>query len=369
MNELVDIIRSGKDTAIINELITRHLGDREHELLPEGVSERVFAKLHFEQTPAPKSSRLRRMPPLLKIAVAAAVIIALTVGVYYIKPASAPHFALEEKDVPPGGNRATLVLADGRELVLTDLQVGDVADEDGIVIKKTADGMLEYQSGVSGGNGMNVIKTPKGGQYCVVLPDGSKVWLNAASTITYAASFGKRERTVKLSGEAYFEVLPQKHNGKSVPFFVETAGQKIEVLGTRFNVNAYDDGNGIKTTLLEGKVKVMTGEDAVILKPSQEFSLRSDGASTQQVDVDVAIDWKNGDFIFAEEDIRSVMRKVARWYDVEVIYEDEAGAPREHISGQISRNRNLSEVLRMLELSGNMRFRIQNSGIHVYSNQ
>ena len=135
------------------------------------------------------------------------------------------------------------------------------------------------------------------------------------------------------------------------------------MLGTKFNVNAYDDETGIKTTLIEGKVKVTTENETVILKPNQEFDLGAEGISTKKVDVEPAIDWKNGDFIFADENIQSIMRKLARWYNVKVVYDSEV--PEESLSGQISRNRNLSEVLRMLELSGDTKFRIENDSVHI----
>ncbi len=337
--------------------------------LSEEVSRRIFNKLRLEQKPVLQSGSKRVMQVWTKMIAAAVIVAVLSAVFYYIQLPAVDSPVVQEADIPPGGNRATLVLADGKELALGELRIGDVADQGGVSVKKTADGMLEYLPGKSPSSGVNVIRTPKGGQYGVVLPDGSKVWLNAASSITYAASFGNKERTVKLVGEAYFEVLPKRHNGKSVPFYVETDRQRIEVLGTRFNVNAYNDGNGIKTTLIDGKVKVITEREAVVLQPSQELNLRPDGISTRLADVDVAIDWKNGDFIFAEEDIATVMRKVSRWYNVEVVYQQGAGVAGESISGQISRNRNLSEVLRMLELSAHMRFEIRNNQIHVYSNQ
>lgn len=362
LNDLINIIKAEENKALVEELMATHMEGETDILLPQEVSDRVFNRLTLQPVVTP----MRKW--WYKIAAAVAVVL-LSVVIYKMETKPGADLAVEKKDVPPGGNRATLVLADGTEVTLDDLQVGSVAEESGAMIQKTADGLLEYVSGTNrNSSGTNVVKTPKGGQYVVVLPDGSRVWLNAASSLTYSASFGNTDRTVKLSGEAYFEVVPIRNNGKRMPFFVETNKQRIEVLGTRFNVNAYDDGNGIKTTLIEGRVKVVTETEAVILKPNQEFNLRPDGINTQQVDVETSIDWKNGDFIFAEEDIRSVMRKVSRWYNIDVVFENEVGSSREMISGQISRSRNLSEVLRMLELSGTLRMELKDNKIHIYSN-
>lgn len=362
LKELIEIIRAERNKTLVDELLSRHLDGETQIPLPREVSERVLSRLHLQQDVVPV---IRRRSWLLKVAAAVFIIISCSALVYVfnVKPIQKDVLSQVE-DILPGGNRATLVLEDGSEVSLNDLKGAGVA---GVNSKATDEGFLEYEAVPLKKGGVNIIKTPKGGQYAVKLPDGSKVWLNAASTLTYPAIFGDADRTVQLTGEAYFEVQPMHKKGKSISFFVETAKQRIEVLGTRFNVNAYDDGNGIKTTLIEGKVKVETETEAIILKPNQEFNLRADGVTTQQVDVETAVDWKNGDFIFAEEDLKNVMRKIARWYNVEVEYEEETGL-RSIVSGQISRNRNLSEVLRMLELSGNSHFELKNNKIHVYSN-
>ena len=359
LQELIDIIQSGQEEELIQTLIREHL--QEESFLPVQVPDRVFAQLDLDQ---PKVV-VRRISRFFKVAAAVAVI-AVLAAVFYFAPSSGGR-DVADHDVPPGESIATLVLADGTEQALNAL----ITSVDNGSVAKAADGQLEYiiDRPVKNGKGTNSIRTPKGGQFRLVLPDGSRVWLNAASDLTYPASFGHQSRVVQLSGEAYFEVAPQKVNGKSIPFFVETKNQKIEVLGTRFNVSAYEDGNSTKTTLIEGKVKVVTDDDAIILKPNQEFSLRPDGANTQEVDVEMSIDWKNGDFLFVEEDIRSIMRKVARWYNVEIIYEGDDKDFHENISGQISRNRNLSEVLRMLELSGNARFAVKDRKITVYNSR
>jgi transmembrane sensor len=364
--ELIDIIRSGEKKELIEEFIGQHLEDESaDELLYRAGSEKVFVKIEL---PGRVIKRSWVFPAYLKIAAAVLLVAGFSYIAYtFLSPGKTNvPTTVALQDIAPGGNKAILLLSNGKEVVLSDMQVGNITEDGGVMIKKSADGQLAYftNSNTNHQNAINTVKTPKGGQYQVILPDGSKVWLNAASSITYPAAFAGNERRVKLTGEGYFEITTILRNKKKVPFIVETGKQKIEVLGTRFNVNAYDDETGIKTTLIEGKVKVTTENETVILKPNQEFNLRSEGISTKKVDVEPAIDWKNGDFIFADEDIKSIMRKVARWYNVDVIYESDI--PDENLSGQISRDRNLSEVLRMLELSGDTKLRIENGAVHIF---
>ncbi|MGN6439203.1 MAG: FecR family protein [Agriterribacter sp.] len=370
--ELIDFIRSGENPELIQSLLDRSLNqDAVDHLLYKAQADRVFAKLDLsdngEQYPVFKKSS---KPLYLKIAAAIAIVLTGAAFFYFFKSTSTGSNAAVAtvQDILPGGNKATLVLSDGQQVELNNQQVGNIAEDAGAIISKSADGQLAYQtSGNNALKGFNTVKTPRGGQYQVILPDGSKVWLNAASSVTYPAVFNQEERRVTLTGEGYFEINTIVRNHKKVPFIVETGKQKIEVLGTRFNVNAYDDDAGIKTTLIEGKVKVVTENETVILRPSQEFNLRAEGISTKKVDVEPSIDWKNGDFIFADESIKSIMPKIARWYNVELVYDSDI--PNENLSGQISRSRNLSEVLRMLELSGDTKFRIENGAVHISHNK
>ena len=367
--ELIDIIRSGTEKNMIKTLIHQQLEDENPgEFLYQVETKEVFKKLDLQDSEI-KSRRnfFWMFRPYLKVAAAVIVIIGLSVIAYSVFLPAKKNIAADKiiQDVAPGGNRAILFLSDGKQVDLDNLRVGNIAEEGGVIIKKSADGQLAYFITENSNSriAVNTVKTPKGGQYQVILPDGSKVWLNAASSITYPASFSSGSRHVVLTGEGYFEIMPLIKNKKKVPFIVESGKQKIEVLGTRFNVNAYDDEKAIKTTLIEGKVKVTTENETVLLKPNQEFNLRSEGISTKNVDAETAIDWTNGDFIFAEEDVKSVMRKIARWYNVDVLYDSDI--PDESLSGQISRNRNLSEVLRMLELSGDTKFKIENGTVHI----
>ena len=366
---LVAFMRSSKNRELIQSLLDDHFQDSEDEAgMYRAQTDRIFQKLRLDDavekiTVNPRNTGFR----FLKTAVAALLIVASVWAVFLIKPSSKKEAtaARTAEDVLPGGNKAVLVLSDGQQVKLDSLQSGTPRVGEAAVVKRSDDGHLIYYAADNNRlKGFNTIKTPRGGQYEVVLPDGSRVWLNAASSITYPAAFNAGERRVMLNGEAYFEITSLWRNNKKIPFVVETDKQKIEVLGTRFNVNAYDDEAGVKTTLIEGKVKVTTENETVILKPSQQFNLGIEGISTKKVDVEPAIDWKNGDFLFADEDLKSVMRKIARWYNVELVYDSEI--PDESLSGQISRSRNLSEVLRMLELSGDTKFRIEDGAVHIF---
>lgn len=369
--ELMTFIRSSRNKSYIQTLLDEHIDKSATEDLQYRTqTDRIFQKLNLNiETKPVDFNPVKPTHAFLKITIAVILILISGWTIYFFNNAPAEKNKITAKhaeDVLPGGNKATLVLSDGQQINLTQTSVNSSAES--TVVKKSNDGRLIYFAAKNSKlKGNNTVRTPRGGQYQVVLPDGSKVWLNAASSITYPAAFAAGERRVTLSGEAYFEITSLFRNNKKVPFVVESGSQKIEVLGTKFNVNAYEDETGIKTTLIEGKVRVTTENETVILKPNQEFDLGADGISTKKVDVESAIDWKNGDFIFADENIQSVMRKIGRWYSVDVVYDSEV--PEASLSGQISRSRNLSEVLRMLELSGDTKFRIENGSVHISFNK
>jgi ferric-dicitrate binding protein FerR (iron transport regulator) len=369
---LMAFIRSSKNRKLVQSLLDDHFRDGEDKSgMYRYQTDRIFQRLNLNENMEKVEAQSRSIQfTFLKIAAVVLLILASAWAVLVIKsPAKQELVATKPaEDVLPGGSKAVLVLSDGQQVKLDSLQSANPAGDESAVVKRSAAGHLVYFAADNSKlKGFNTVKTPRGGQYEVILPDGSKIWLNAASSITYPAAFNAGERRVVLTGEAYFEIASLWRNNKKVPFVVETGKQKIEVLGTRFNVNAYDDEAGIKTTLIEGKVKVTTENETIILKPNHEFNLGLEGISTKKVDVEPVIDWKNGDFLFADEDLESVMRKVARWYNVELIYDSEI--PEERLSGQISRSRNLSEVLRMLELSGDTKFRIEDGAVHIFRPQ
>lgn len=360
--ELIQLLQSGEHRAYFEYLMERHLRDNEEvDMETHGSIIRVFNKLDLgTRTSARKSRRL-----YWKIAAAAVAVITCAVGLfsYVLQPQEMNIEANEMvNDAAPGGNRATLTLSDGRAIFLDEADEGAIAEENGFSIRKTADGQLQYEliAQNSKKEAMNTISTPQGGQYQIILPDGTTVWLNASSSLTYPTAFHGQERRVTLTGEGYFEV--RSHQG-SKPFIVESANQRVEVLGTHFNVNAYPNEISVNTTLLEGSVKIVAGQETVFIMPGEQSQVGEGGILIAGVDVESAVDWKNGDFIFVDEDLTSIMRKVARWYDVEVVYEKNMTI--ETYTGRISRQKNLSEVLRILELSGGLHFKIENKTLYL----
>jgi hypothetical protein len=266
--------------------------------------------------------------------------------------------AIHLKDLPPGRNKAILKLADGSEIVLDDSRKGEIAHQQNISINKTQNGQVIYQlddtnTPTRQSNQTviqyNTIQTPRGGQYEVVLPDGTRAWLNAASSLKYPVLFSGNERRVELNGEAYFEVAKDA----SKPFFVKTASQTIQVLGTHFNVNSYTDEQSVKTTLLEGSVKINFNNlnAGIKLSPGEQaVNHAGNVAIIHNADVDEALAWKNGKFLFRNTDLQTIMRQLSRWYDVDVEYEGKTII--RHYKGRISRNVPVSQVFEILKTSG-----------------
>jgi len=278
-----------------------------------------------------------------------------------------------QHDIAPGGNKAVLTLGDGTRIVLDTARNGAVTAQGNMQVIKLEDGQLAYNAGnmvargdnrnashADGSNAIvyNTLTTPRGGQYKITLSDGSKVWLNAASSLRYPSAFTGKERTVEITGEAYFEVASLTPEGghEKMPFIVKVNDAEVQVLGTHFNVMAYSDEADVKTTLLEGAVKVRKGDASLLLRPGQQASLHpGDGIKLiSDVDVDEILAWKNNLFSFNNDDIQTVMRQIARWYAVDVRYE---GKVTQHFNGNISRGVNVSKLFKMLELTGTVHFK------------
>jgi len=270
---------------------------------------------------------------------------------------------IAKQDIAPGSNKAILTLGSGKRIVLTGAANGELAKEEGVVITKAADGQLIYTvSGKdSNSSDFNTIETPRGGQHQLRLPDGTEIWLNAATTLKYPANFtALKERRVQLSGEAYFQVAKDG----SHPFIVETDRSSVEVLGTHFDVNAYKDDAVVKTTLLEGSVKVLRGAVVKVIKPNQQAVSDGGGIVVKEVVADDAIAWKNGYFMFSSDRLDNIMSRIARWYDVDVVYGDES-LKREIFLGTISRYEKISKVLRMLERTGTVVFEVKGNTVRI----
>jgi ferric-dicitrate binding protein FerR (iron transport regulator) len=345
-------------------------GEEEHgqRILQQIHSLRAMAESSMTAEPFPARRRIRVGTWLAAASVLLILVSVAVIWSFYgnspVKRPIASRMASDGQPIRPLGNRATLTLGNGSVVDLNavkeDPAIGDgklkidkqkarlVYESPGEVKDKTAE--MEY----------NILSTPRGGMYSVVLSDGTRVWLNASSSLRYPTTFTGRTRGVTLKGEAYFEVA----RDRSRPFTVVVNGMEVNVLGTHFNIMDYDDESAIATTLLEGAVKVNCGSDSIVLVPGQQSLLVRGGKDmrVRNVDVEEAVAWKNGIFQFRSEDIKSVMRKVARWYDVDVRYEGEIG---DHFSGAVYRDADVSSLLRNMELTHRVHFRIEGRTITV----
>lgn len=295
-----------------------------------------------------------------RIAAVASLLLVLSAGLYFY--INTVHYRAPEYDRRAGKNQATLTLANGHKIVLTDQQRGAVAEESGIRIVKTKSGELIYEvlpQSATATNTYNTLTTGNGETYHVRLPDGSVIWLNAASAIRYPVSFNnRRERRVELTGEGYFEVA----HLEKIPFKVKTGQQEVEVLGTHFNINAYTDETAIKTTLLEGAVRISTSaKDELTLKPGEQAIFTAGSLSKKQVEANTFIAWKDGKFAFEQEPLSSILKKASRWYGTDLVYSPDAGAVR--LTGSISRFESLFKFLDMLERTKEVKFKTEGKQI------
>jgi len=342
--ELFDEIRSEKD---LRENLNSLYNTGTEEAL-RSVQEKIF--------PAKRKLFFLAMKKWQYAAIVSAIVVAAGIGIYikYDGPSGGTKIADSHpfhNDVAPGGNKALLTLEDGRTIILDTVQNGTLSRQGGTKVLKINNGQLAYKANASstpGSVSYNMLSTPRGGQYQLFLPDGSKVWLNASSSLKYPTAFTGKDRGVELTGEGYFEVA----KNAAMPFSVKVNGVAIEVLGTDFNVNAYADEAEVRTSLLTGSVRVSLGSVNSLLKPGDQSQVDAHGKFivVNDVDVDNEISWKNGYFFFEKADIRTIMRQISRWYDVEVEFEGAVSETR-RFGGKIQRDLQLSQVLEVLQTS------------------
>jgi len=322
----------------------------------------VFQKLQNDINP----SIVKRLD-YKRWSIAAAVLLICSLGLYYTVVQQKSDVSQQlTSQITAGENKAVLTLSDGAEITLNNNGTVDPITDGGATISNKSKGLLVYNNIIRPGaakaaNLFNTISVPRGGQYQVVLPDGTKVWLNASSSLSFPTYFSGLERRVQLKGEAYFEVAKNAH----MPFKVDVKGMTVKVLGTHFNVMAYDDEQEINTTLLEGSVELSNSRQVQMLKPGEQATLKKSDASMDIKKVNTAefVAWKNGSFMFTDENIENIMRKLARWYDVEVSYK--GNLSDKVFAGYISKDEHISEVLKMLELTGTIHFKIEGRRIIV----
>ncbi len=316
---------------------------------------------HLPFTKPVTSNRWRRILPY---GIAASVI--LLIGLFVLKPFTRKDSKSQEivinpsNDIAPGGSKAWLTLSDGRKIILDSAINGELASEGGTVITKI-DGQISYENdkGLATTILNNSITIPRGGRYQLVLSDGTRVWLNAESSIEYPVTFSGKERLVRISGEAYFEVAKDA----AKPFRVSVNDVVVEVLGTHFNVNGYRDEPFTSITLAEGTVKVSSGADEKLLKPGEQARVNGRGeTSVTPANLEEALAWKDGKFLFTKAPVESIMRQVARWYDARIVYR---GKPADLFTAELSKDVPVSRLLHFLELTDRVHFKIEDKTIIV----
>jgi ferric-dicitrate binding protein FerR (iron transport regulator) len=378
LQELSDLVQAdqGGDTARLVEMLLRKDLPAGTEAYDEAYWDQVANNILAADRPAEMpAGNVIPLPQRRRGWMAAAVItgaLLLSGGAYWLlqRPAPAPVAVVTPPrpahDVAPGGNKAVLILADGTQVPLDSTANGVLAQQGNTKVSKPGAGQLTYTQQTAGSTALmqyNTLRTPRGGQFQVTLPDGTKVWLNAASTLKYPTAFTGADRLVELNGEAYFEVAAHAGKPFRVNVLTHTNGSRdsmeVAVLGTHFNIMAYEDEQQVRTTLLEGAVRVNSHGSSKQLRPGQGASLDKQQhllILQDNINTEEAIAWKNGFIQLEGNDITSAMRLIARWYDVEVVYKAPVAA---HFRGIIPRNVPVSQVLKMMELTGEVHFEIK----------
>lgn len=370
VEEIIALLAINDDKSVFDDLILAQLTQRVDPVdLSEDVrlalNERFKNIVKADHNP-PGYPIIRKKSSLLTMlrisAVAAAIMVIVAIALLFNKTSGISQKLIHQtaEDVAPGKDAAVLTLADGRKIILNESANGELAKQAGIRITKAADGKLIYHidktntTSAKASELYNTISTPRGGQYQVNLPDGSQVWLNSASSIKFPMLFTTvGRRSVSLTGEAYFEVAKDKKR----PFVVTTDRQSIEVLGTHFDVSSYGDDVFTRTTLLEGTVKITAGVHTSVLKPGQQADV-SASISVSNVDTESAVAWKNGYFHFDDEKLESVMKKISRWYDLDIEYRD-ASIKNELFAAYSTRFANVSQLLKRMNQVGDMSFELE----------
>jgi len=343
----------------------------ESDRLTTDIIQRISASDGFgnadEAKTKKKTNKIFFSPALGKVAVLA-VTLSFIALLYHYK-SDAPRQSVNitvhgaKRKIVPGGNKAVLILADGSSIMLDSAKNGVLCSQNNVHIYKMKNGQVLYDPGTSKSASndkptFNTLITPRGGQYQLILPDGTKVWLNSESELRYPSAFRGKQRSVQLSGEAYFEVAKDRKH----PFTVSINDMQVEVLGTHFNVMGYKDESSTKTTLLEGSVRIIKAGSQKLIVPGEQATV-AEHIDIATVNTEEAIEWKKGNFSFSHEKLGSIMRKIARWYDIEVDYQGKTSSAT--FVGTIPRSKNIGEVLKYLELTGLVHFKVNERRITV----
>jgi len=377
--EFMDIVRAGDHEADLQQLIDEQIENTGLQEqgdtipLPEENADRIFSRIVAagrEQTADTSGAPVHRISRRWMGWAAAAVVLAAVAGITLLTsrehPVPVAVSQPEKYDAAPGKKAAVLTLANGQQIALDSAATGTISRQGNMAVINMK-GILAYNSTTATTSGItkeityNTLTTNAGNQYQLVLPDGSRIWLNAASSVKFPVNFSSKERSVEIAGEAYFEVASDVRR----PFLVHYRDMTIQVLGTHFNVNAYADEQAVATTLLEGSVKVIRGEDHTLITPGQQVQMSGKGMRVvSDVNTEEVVAWKDDQFYFRRTEIRSIMRQLARWYNVTVDYEGRE--TEERFYAKIPRSAPLSEVLKALSMTGKVHFRTGQRTVTVY---
>lgn len=359
----------------LDDTLQKILVERLEDTVPVISDEQLWNKQFDQMLDAAKSREQNQQEKLQfriwpRIAIAVSFLLVLSTTGYFLVHKSQERQIVQNHAtiVSPGRNQATLTLANGQKIYLTKSLSGSIAQQGNTLVRINAGNSISYTSHpniakVNEPVEYNTLTTSRGEQspYPLILADGTKVWLNAASSITYPTAFNGKERKVTITGEAYFEV----NHIADQPFFVTTNGQTVEDIGTAFNVNAYSDEPAITTTLISGSVKVAKDEQFKFLRPGQQTIIKTGSRliNVKTANIEQTLAWKNGAFVFDQEDIESIMRKISRWYNVDVVYQN--GIPNVKLGGTISRFSTVTELLQVLQSTGTVHFKLEGRRITV----
>jgi len=349
------------------ELFSSSLQEEEKKNIESRMLGNLRRKISGLQVVSPRH-RINKV--FLRVAAAVTLLLILVGGLYIYRHQPLPPEGLSvkqvhgsSKDIQPGGNKAILTLASGERIALDSTRSGIIARQGASKVMKHGNNQLTYSDSGHGEDeiAFNTITTPRGGQYSLILSDGTKVWLNSASSLKFPIAFSNGKREVTLTGEAYFEVAHVDHR----PFRVHAGSLEVEDIGTHFDIMAYQDEAAVKTTVLEGAVRVSRGKQSRLLRPGEQAIVGGENSATilvRKEDSEDAIAWKNGYFSFNSTEITEIMKQISRWYDVNIVYRDSI---RGYLNGHIRRSVTISHVLEMLELTGEIKFRIEGRNIIV----
>lgn len=370
---LQDVLRKKTDEDLLEiwDLVSYENKDNEVDRLDaDSLFQKIVADIDRKTYPVQKANS-RTLKRIVAVLSAACLIVMLKFAFDFYRDLVSDDTEMaittEDHQILPGGNKARILLADGAEIDLEMLTNDTTVTLDGYSVHKTADGSITYvvhESDIKQSNIYNTIVTPRGGEYNLIMADGTRIAINSSSTLRYPISFNEEVRNVELEGEAYFEVEPLYVNNRKIPFIVKTSEQTLEVLGTTFNINSY--GETIQTTLVEGAVKLSFEEGKPrLLKPNQQavFEKVSKRTEINTVDPFYITAWKNGSFAFEDASIQEVMESLGRWYDLEVVFKSDLRNNK--FSGTISKFEDIDKLLKAIELTGSVKFEIQGRRIFV----